>query len=190
MDTLKCLTLFSVLALTLVACATSTATVEGHPEVGEKAPDFELKALDGGSVRLSSLSSEGRVVLVVLRGWPGYQCPICHRQVSDFIAAQERIEDKAATLVFVYPGPSEGLQAHAEEFQRWKGKEWPKSYYYLLDPDYAFTNAYHLRWDAPNETAFPSTFIIGQNRIIDWVKVSGSHGGRSSADEVLAALAE
>ena len=42
------------------------------PKVGDKAPDFVLKTLDNQTVRLSDLTARNRVVLVVLRGWPGY----------------------------------------------------------------------------------------------------------------------
>ena len=57
-----------------------------------------------------------------------------------------------------------------------------------LDPDYKFTNAYHLRWDAKAETAYPSTFVIDAERKVQFAKVSKSHGDRASADEVLEAL--
>ncbi len=55
------------------------------PMVGEKAPDFALSTPEGKSVRLSEMASKGPVVLVVLRGYPGYQCPYCNRQVQEFI---------------------------------------------------------------------------------------------------------
>src|SRR5262249_54075654 len=50
------------------------------PAVGERAPDFSLEALDGTSVSLSAELQSGPIVLVMLRGWPGYQCPFCVRQ--------------------------------------------------------------------------------------------------------------
>src|SRR5207247_364268 len=55
------------------------------PTVGEKARDFTLSTPDGRHMRLSDVMSQGPVVLVVLRGYPGYQCPYCNRQVQDFI---------------------------------------------------------------------------------------------------------
>ena len=54
-------------------------------KVGDKAPDFALTTLDDQTVRLSDLTPKGRTVLIVLRGWPGYQCPLCTRQVQDYI---------------------------------------------------------------------------------------------------------
>ena len=58
----------------------------------------------------------------------------------------------------------------------------------MLDPDYEFTKAYHLRWEAKNETVYPATFVIDRERKIQFSKISMSHGGRASADEVLKAL--
>ena len=43
-------------------------------------------------------------------------------------------------------------------------------------------------WDAPRETAYPSTFVIDQGGVIRFAKVSKSHGGRAATGEVLKAL--
>jgi peroxiredoxin len=158
------------------------------PAAGSSAPDFTLQALDGEKVQLSRLTARGTVVLVVLRGFPGYQCPVCDRQVNDYIGSMKAFAAAGARVVFVYPGPAEGLTARAEEFKSWKGREWPKDFLYLLDPDYRMINAYGLRWDAPRETAYPSTFVLGRNNVVGFAKVSRTHGGRTTAAEVLAAL--
>jgi len=65
----------------------------------------------------------------------------------------------------------------------------PRSWFvFPLDPDYAFTNRYGLRWEAKNETAYPSTFSIGRDGWVTFSKVSKTHGGRTTAAEVLARL--
>ena len=61
------------------AAAASSLSASDAPKVGDVAPAFALKSLDGEAVRLADLAAKGPVVLVVLRGWPGYQCPICDR---------------------------------------------------------------------------------------------------------------
>lgn len=156
------------------------------PTKGEKAKDFSLATLDGDSVSLSKLFKDGPVVLVVLRGWPGYQCPICTRQVADLVGHAKEIEGTDARVVLVYPGPSEKLKEHAEDFRRGKGI--PASFYFVIDPDYTFANQYHLRWDAPNETAYPSTFVIDREGTIRFVQVSHTHGGRATAATILKEL--
>ena len=47
------------------------------PKLGEKAPPFSLLDLDGQRITLDGELTHGPVVLVLLRGWPGYQCPCC-----------------------------------------------------------------------------------------------------------------
>jgi hypothetical protein len=51
-----------------------------------------------------------------------------------------------------------------------------------------FTNSYGLRWDADNETAYPSTFIIDTKRKVTFTKVSTNHGNRSKTEDILKAL--
>jgi peroxiredoxin len=58
----------------------------------------------------------------------------------------------------------------------------------LIDSDYKFTNQYGLRWDATNETAYPSTFLIDRRDIIFYRKVSQGHGDRTTASDVLKVL--
>lgn len=154
--------------------------------MGDKTPDFALNTLDGQTVRLSELTSKGKVVLVVLRGWPGYQCPVCDRQVQDFIQSASAFADAKARLVFVYPGPASELKEHAEEFRSMKGRQWPKEFLYVLDPDFAMVNAFGLRWDAPNETAYPSTFVLDAKGAVRFAKISHSHGDRTKATDILA----
>jgi hypothetical protein len=55
--------------------AVSLPSVAATPSVGQRAPDFTLSTPTGEQLSLSALTSQGNVVLIVLRGYPGYQCP-------------------------------------------------------------------------------------------------------------------
>ena len=156
------------------------------PEVGDTAPDFELQEIGGEKVSLAALSAKGPVVLLMLRGFPGYQCPLCTAQVGSLINKAKQFSDAGASVLLVYPGPAQGLKEHADEFAR--GKNAPANFHLALDPDFGFTNSYGLRWDAKGETSFPSTFVLDTERVVLFAKVSHSHGGRATADEILAAL--
>jgi peroxiredoxin len=156
------------------------------PNVSEKAPDFKLSTPEGKSVRLSEVISKGPVVLVVLRGYPDYQCPYCNRQVQDFIQKSQAFADAGARLVLVYPGPAQDLGAKANEFLA--DKKLPDNFDLVLDPGYEFTALYGLRWDAPHETAYPSTFLIDRQGTIFFSKIVKEHGGRTTAAEILDAL--
>ncbi len=91
-------------------------------------------------------------------------------------------------MIFVYPATSDKVSRAAAEFT--KGKRFPANFHFTLDSDYRFTNLYGLRWDAPNETAYPSTFVIRPGGKISFAKVSRDHGGRTTPTEVLAAVDE
>lgn len=161
-------------------------TQAAPPAVGEKAPPFDVRTLEGKPVRLAPLLKQGPVVLVVLRGYPGYQCPFCTRQVGELIQRSDDFAKRKSAVVLVYPGPAEGLKEHAGEFV--VGKGLPSNFRFTTDPGYRFTQSYRLRWDAPNETAYPSTFVIGRNGRIAYATVSREHGGRPPVTEIIAAL--
>lgn len=175
--------------LAIVAAAfplAATAAEPKLPAVGDEAADFELPRLSGETAKLSALAKEGPVVVVVLRGWPGYQCPLCTRQVGQFIGAAKKFQDAGAKVVFIYPGPAESLKKHAEEFAA--DTKLPEGFQFVIDPGYTFTNAWNLRWDAPRETAYPSTFVVGGDQKIRFAQISKTHGGRADVNDVLKAL--
>lgn len=175
------------------ATAPAEAEVEAAPkppQVGDTAPDFELASISGAKVKLSDVSEQGPVVLVMLRGFPGYQCPMCTAQFGQLRNKAKEFAAAKAHVLLVYPGPTAGLKAHAEEFVKGKDKAMAENFDLLLDPDYAFTKLYGLRWDAKGETSYPSTFVLDSKRTVLFAKVSHSHGDRTKADDVLAALPE
>jgi peroxiredoxin len=174
----------SVAAIVLLAFTTSAFAAP--PKVGDKAPDFTLKTLEDQDVKLSELTAKEKVVLVVLRGWPGYQCPLCTKQVRDFTDSAAEFTRSKARVVMVYPGPSDKLKAHAKEFLG--NTDWPKDFIFVTDPDFTMVNAYGLRWDAKSETAYPSTFVIDRKGVVRFAKISKGHGDRSKASGVLEAV--
>ena len=174
------------LLLVSSAAASRQAKPGGPPTVGDTAPDFTLAQIDGTKLTLSAELKNGPVVLIVGRGWVGYQCPFCNRQFGDFLRNAKELEAKSARVVWVYPGPTEDVQKRAEEFAQ--GKAFPGNFRFVLDPAYSFTLAYGLRWDAPQETAYPATFIIDRGRVVRFASISKTHGDRTTAAVVLAAL--
>ena len=100
-----------------VAVFASVAHVSAQQEkeleflkVGNTAPNVAFQPLTGEEkIKLSSLTESGPVVLVVLRGFPGYQCPICFRQMGELVKHAEDFQRLGAKVVLVYPGPSADL---------------------------------------------------------------------------------
>jgi peroxiredoxin len=157
-------------------------------KLGDVAKDFEFQPLEGNKkVKLSGLAKDGPVVLVVLRGFPGYQCPVCSQQVRGFREHAKHFAELGAKIVLVYPGPAEDLKKRAHEFL--KDDVLPKPLLLVIDPAYKFTNLYGLRWNAAAETAYPSTFVLDSQRKVMFRKVSKSHGDRAKAADVLAVVA-
>jgi peroxiredoxin len=177
---------FAGLMLVSVATAGESTASSNAPKVGDTAPNFVLRTFDDIPVELKQLTVASPVVLVVLRGWPGYHCPLCTRQVQDFLANASGFVQGNAQVVMVYPGPAEKLKDHARAFLG--DNQWPANFRLVLDPDFTFTNLYCLRWDAKKETAFPSTFVLERGGRIRFAHISKSHGDRVSAQRAVAEL--
>lgn len=163
-----------------------SATAAEPPGVGDAAVDFELTSVGGKTLKLSEVIQEGPVVLLVMRGFPGYQCPLCKRQASAYAKEAKAFRDAAATVIMVYPGEVEDLNVKALQFLG--DEKLPEGFHMVLDPGYKFTNSWNLRWDAPRETSYPSTFVIGKDQQITFAKISKIHGDRTSPNDVLKVL--
>ncbi|MEG9430899.1 peroxiredoxin family protein [Terriglobus sp. ADX1] len=172
----------------LSAVLFGTASFAETPAVGAKAADFTLLTPTGKAVQMSKELHGHNLVLVVLRGFPGYQCPYCVKQVHDFVEHAAEFAAKNVKVLLVYPGPPADLDQHAKDFLA-KQPDLPSNIVLVTDPDYTMTNSYGLRWDAPHETAYPSTFILDKNRTILFEKISHGHGDRLTAQDALAQLA-
>jgi peroxiredoxin len=170
-----------------IAVAAQTPAPSAPPAVGDKAPGFTLTAADGTTVSLAEELKRGPVVLVLLRGWPGYQCPFCVLQYGDFITHREQFATAGARVIWVYPGLS-SVKQHADAFAA--AADAPPNFRLALDPLLDFTRAYHLRWEGEGETSYPSTFVIDKAGVIRWVQISRTHGGRARAADVLSALSQ
>lgn len=181
MLTVQSLSTFT-LAFVLVA-ATAPPAAGSEPAVGDQAPTLTLNSVAGEPIDLAETFASGRTVLVVLRGYPGYQCGICSRLANGFVQAAPQFAAAGVKVVMVYPGAGNGLGEKADEFLG--GETLPEPLTMVLDPDFQLVNAYGIRWDAPNETAYPSTFVVAEGGQIEWAKISKTHGGRAGAKQVL-----
>ena len=174
-------------ALPAFLLAISLPALAATPRIGEQAPDFTLPTVNGGQLTLSSLTARGSVVLVVLRGYPGYQCPFSQQQFEAYQAAAASFAAAGAEVVFVYPG--DGGQELLKNARQLAGAlVLPAHTHMVVDAGYEFTTLYGLRWQSTNQTAYPSTFLVDPKGMIFF-----AHTGRTSSDqtpptETLAAL--
>ncbi|TWU30551.1 redoxin domain-containing protein [Novipirellula artificiosorum] len=182
--------LCSIGIVTLAGSASALAEDPGTKQplaVGAKAIDFELPMI--GEDRYVDLEAEykaGPVVVIVLRGYPGYQCPLCSQQVGALINRAKKLAENCQRVILVYPGEADMLQQHAEQFMG--SRRIPDPMVMVRDDGMEMVTQWGLRWDAPRETAYPATYVINQNGRIHWAKISDSHAGRTTVDEILKEL--
>jgi peroxiredoxin len=173
--------------LSVFAVAFAISAYAQGPALSAKAPDFTLSTPERQTVELASLEKKGDVVLVMLRGYPGYQCPYCQRQVHDLVQDAAKFAARGLQVLLVYPGNATQLDDKAKEFLGKTG-ELPANFHLVVDPEFTVTNLYGLRWDAPHETAYPSTFVVDRSGTVLFRKVSQGHGDRATPAEIFAGL--
>ncbi|TWU23482.1 Redoxin [Novipirellula galeiformis] len=155
--------------------------------VGSKAINFELPIVGSNDyIELKEAYQQGPVVVVVLRGYPGYQCPLCSHQVSSIINRAKAISAAAARVILVYPGDDPKLSRHAQSFLG--SRRLPDPIVLVRDDAMAMVTQWGLRWHSPRETAYPATYVIDKNGRVAWSKVSSSHADRSTTEEIMKAL--
>jgi peroxiredoxin len=158
-------------------------------EIGDRIIDFELPIV--GSEEYLTLSEEckqGAVVVIVLRGYPGYQCPICSRQFGSLSNRAKALAKEAHRVILVYPGEAETIEKNAEQFLG--SRRLPEPLVLVRDQGMEMVDQWGLRWNARKETAYPATYVFDRNARLRWKKVSKSKAGRSTVEEILKALRE
>ena len=78
----------------LLATALSAANPDEVqvPNVGDTIEDYTFRTLAGKELKLGELNRQGPIVIVVLRGYPGYQCPACTKQVAELRKNAEELQ--------------------------------------------------------------------------------------------------
>ena len=93
------------------------------PKAGDRAPDFELRSLDGEKVRLSKFEGEKNVVLT----FGSATCPFTAASIRGLNELAEEYEDRDdVAFLFVYvreAHPGERVPAHASEDDKRKAAE-------------------------------------------------------------------
>lgn len=156
-------------------------------DVGDRAIDFELPIVGGdGYLSLGDECRQGPVALIVLRGYPGYQCPFCRQQFSSLISRARALAAATHRVILVYPGEQPSLEKRAKQFVG--ARRIPDPLVIVRDEGMQMVQQWGLRWRETRETAYPAAYVIDRNRVIRWRKISQSHAGRSSVEDILKAL--
>ena len=127
-------------------------------EVGDSAPDFELRGTGGDSLRLADF--RGR--WLVLAFYPGDFTPVCTRQFCSYRDAADRLNELDAEVIGVSP---QTLDSH-ERFRAKYGLTVPL----LADPERAMIRAYGVL--GPGGMVRRSIFIVDPEGIVRYRQVA------------------
>jgi peroxiredoxin Q/BCP len=127
-------------------------------EVGDSAPDFELRGTGGRTVRLTDF--RGR--WLVLAFYPGDFTPVCTRQFCAYRDAADRLDELDAEVLGVSP---QTLESH-ERFRAKHGLTVPL----LADPERETIRAYGVL--GPGGMVRRSIFIVDPQGIVRYRHVS------------------
>ncbi len=133
------------------------------PAVGEKAVDFDLPIVgQDGYIELKNEYAKGPVVVVVLRGYPGYQCPLCSQQFGSLINRAQALAKETHRVIMVYPGQPTKLERHAEQFIGSRAVREPLVL--VRDPAMQMVESWGLRWDCAARIGIPGYIRDQQKR--------------------------
>ena len=139
--------LFLSLAISVVACSGLGAGASRGINVGNRAPDFTLEALDGSKVSLQDY--RGKVVLVNF--WATW-CPPCRAEIPDIEAAFEARQDDGFIVLGVNVEETrETVAPFVDEFEM--------SYPVLLDESGRLLQTYRA-------IGLPMSVIVDQDGMI------------------------
>ena len=127
-------------------------------EVGDSAPDFELRGTGGRTVRLTDF--RGR--WLVLAFYPGDFTPVCTRQFCSYRDAADRLDELDAEVLGVSP---QTLESH-ERFRAKHGLTVPL----LADPERETIRAYGVL--GPGGMVRRSVFIVDPEGIVRYRQVA------------------
>jgi peroxiredoxin len=122
------------------------------PRLGQKMSDFQLKSLDGKTVRLSDYI--GKVVLI--NTWATW-CPPCRAEMPDLAAFYTANRDNNFIILAINAGES---STTAAAFVNELGLTFPV----LLDPDYRLMDSLGI-------DSFPTSILVGADGIIKHIQL-------------------
>ncbi|MBN1371985.1 MAG: redoxin domain-containing protein [Anaerolineaceae bacterium] len=140
------------------------------PRAGLLAPDFELRTLDGSSLRLSDLRGQPVIVNV----WTSW-CPPCKREMPAFQRVYQEYESHGLVILAV-----DAIQQDSLDDVRLFVSNNALTFPILLDERSEVLSTYQI-------SAFPSTFFVDQEGVIRKVVIGAVSEPllRSQVEEML-----
>ena len=160
------LVILIVLGSLTTACQSNESPSEA-PEVGKRAPDFQLNTLDGQSVSLSDL--KGKPVLINF--WATW-CSPCVYEMPYIQQIYDEWQERGLVLLAINIGES---SSQAAEFMQQHNLSFPV----LLDREGNIAQKYNIR-------GIPTTFFIDRDGIIQDIRI----GAFQNKEEIESSLSK
>ncbi len=177
----------------------SSAVAADAKTTGDKAPEFELSSVRGGTLSIRDALAEGPVVLSFYRGsW----CPFCNLELNALQQQLPAIRECGARLIAVSPEKPDSSLTHAEKLNL--------EFDVLSDPRNRVADAYglimtvleslrplYLQWgidlpaangDDSHQLPVPATYVIERSGIIRAAHVDKDYTKRMEPEAIVEAL--
>lgn len=165
-----------------------TANATGDDNVLQ---ELKFVGKDGQETRLRDLYAKQNVVLVMTRGYNGAICPYCSTQTARLIANYQKIKDRNAEVVVVYPLEKSDDIPRLDDFVKKVFEMDPKAaelksipFPILLDVDLVAVDGLGIRRDLSK----PATYIIDSSGKLRFAYVGESLSDRPSVAAILKQL--
>ena len=159
--------LLLILTLGVIVTGCSTGSSSEGPaqgtQVGNRAPNFQLRNLDGQSVSLSDLQGKG----VLINFW-AIRCPPCRGEMPYIQAVYDEWSDKELVVLAINIGES---PSQVGEFMESQHPSLPV----LLDTKQATAQKYNI-------LAIPTTFFIDKDGIVQ-EKIIGAFQNKAQIEK-------
>jgi len=154
---------------------------------GDPAPNFTEKDIEGNVINLSKLVKTGNVVLLFYRG---FWCEHCHKQLSHFNEALEKIAEKGGHTIAVSPTPFSSINKKISNPN--------KHVSVIIDTDLSILEAYkvlthekhrytrnELIYQEEDFSFIPATYIIDENMEIKFSHIDPDFTVNAFVDSTL-----
>lgn len=159
-------------ALALAAAPMGAGRVgpdEVKAKIGEKAPDFTLTDTDGKSHTLSSLTAEGKIVVLE---WFNPECPFVVKHYKDnttMADTYKKYKDQKVAWLAINSG-APGKQGAGKDKNAQYRKDWNIQYPVLLDENGVVGRAYGSK-------NTPTMYIVGKDGVLAyWGAIDNNPG--------------
>lgn len=149
--------------------------------LGKRLPATVFAAAGGGTIDLDALRGRKRALVVVLRGFGGQVCVYCTAQTKALAKEAARFAALDTEVVVVFPGPSSGLDAFLEAYERTFGKGEKPPYKLAYDADMKLVDGLGI----VDNIAVPSVLLLDEAGLVRWSHVAKDLADRPSATQIL-----